>query len=410
MKDNRVVITGIGVVSSVGTGRESFWNALVSGHSGVREIERFDTSALRSHNAAFVIDFDPKLFIPATILRRLDWPTRLVAGATKLALDDAKLAVDEGDGDEIGLILNTTFGPVSTNEKYLRILIERGPREASPLLFPGTVTNAAPGYVAMIHKLRGPSSAIVGASGICYAADLIRYGRADCVLAGGFEEFNELSYRIASELNFLATASNGVNENSRPFDLQRNGFVLGEGAVVVVLESDRHALSRNADIYAEFAGYATVYDPTEDSQISFRSLSDQLLTRAMQGALSDAERTVDDVDAVIALAMSSPEIDTAEAQAFHTLFGSRASTLPVSAIKSVLGETVGMANAAGIVCGALTIAHGVVPPTINYTQPDPTCNVDCVPGSSRTVSVKTVLCNSLELSGNNTTCILKRFE
>jgi len=408
-EDNRVVITGIGAISSVGVGREAFWQALTAGHSGVQEIEQFDTAELPSHKAAWVKDFDPKPLIPRKLLRRLDRPTRLAAAATQIALDDAQLSTGEGPGNEIGLVLNTTFGPVSTNEKYLRTIIDHGPRLASPLLFPGTVTNAAAGYIAMIHKLRGPSSVVVGASGIAYAADLIRSGRAECVLAGSFEGLCETSYRVACELGFLATATANADEDSRPFDVRRNGFVLGEGATILVLESVKHATGRNARIYAEIAGDAVVYDSTQDRLLAFRSMDERLLARAMQTALSEAELCVDEVDAVIALAMSSLEVDTAEARALHTVFGARAATLPVSAIKSALGETVGMANAASIACGALTIAHGVIPPTINCEQRDPVCEVDCVPGTSRALPIRTVLCNSLELSGNNSVCVLTQF-
>jgi 3-oxoacyl-[acyl-carrier-protein] synthase II len=415
MRKKRVVITGIGVVSALGIGRDEFWQSLLFGKSGVKEIEQFSTVGLPSHKAAWVGNFDTG--IPPMLLRRLDRPTRMVTKATALALEDSNLninsvipdVIDENLTEEIGLILNTTFGPVSTNEKYICSMIEQGPAGASPSLFTGTVTNGPAGYASMMFKLRGMSSVIVGASSVSYAFDLIRAGRADCILAGGFEEITETGYHVASELDFLSKSTPEAEENSRPYDTRRNGFILGEGCVIVVLESAGKAVARGANIYAEVAGHATLYDSSEDIRLSFRSLDTTILVSAMESALMDANCSPDEIDAIFGLAMSSPEVDIAEAKAFQRVFGNRLKTISVSAIKGALGETVGMANVAGIACGALAIKNSEIPPTINCEYLAPEIDPGYFHITQQSQQINIILSNSLELSGNDTVHILKRF-
>lgn len=412
---NRVVITGIGVVSSLGIGKDEFWQSLLAGKSGVREIEQFSTELLSSHKAAWIGDFETG--IPPMLLRRLDRPTRMVAKATALALEDSKLdlkidgsqLLDESLTEEVGLILNTTFGPVATNEKYILSMIEQGPAGASPALFTGTVTNGPAGYASMMFRLRGMSSVIVGASSVNYAYDLIRSGRAKCILAGGFEEVTETSYRVASELDFLAKATSEIDENSRPYDLRRNGFVLGEGCVIIVLESADQAVSRGAPIYAELAGQSTFYDSSEDKRLLFRSLDSNILSYGIRNALRNANTDPAEVDVIFGLAMSSPEVDIAEAKSLQLCFGSRLRNITVSAIKGALGETIGMSSAAGIACGALSISNATVPTTLNSECIPQEIDLDFLSNKHFSHEINTVLCNSLELSGNDTVHVLKRF-
>lgn len=415
METKKVVITGIGIVSSLGIGKDEFWKALVSGKSGIRNIEQFSTEGMPSHKAAWVGNFDPG--IPPMLLRRLDRPTRMITKATALALVDSKLKINlPGENtineiltEEIGLIVNTTFGPASTNEKYILSMIEGGPAGASPSLFTGTVTNGPAGFAATMFKLRGMSSVVVGASSVGYAYDLIRAGRANIILAGGFEEITETGYHVASELDFLAKSTSNTEENSYPYDVRRNGFVLGEGSIVLVLESAESARARGVDIYAEIASHTTYYDAKQDSKIPFRGLDSDILSAAMKNSLRMAKSIPSDIDGIIGLAMSSPEIDKSEATALFQVFGDHLERIPICAVKGALGETIGMSGVASVACGALAIRNNYFPSTINSNIIEKEMQCLHLDFNNIDGEINNVLCNTLELSGNDIVHILKRY-
>jgi 3-oxoacyl-[acyl-carrier-protein] synthase II len=399
MHRRRVVITGLGVVSPVGTGVKAFWDGITSGKSGVRDIVSFDASPFRTRIAGECIDFDPKAISYADALR-LDRVCQIALLASEEAVADSGLA--EADEDSTGVFMGTGIGGINTIDQQQKALHQRGPRFVSPLTVPLSMFNAAAGHIAIRHKFRGPSSTIStacssGSNAIGEAFRLIQHGYATTMLAGGTEA--PVSYGIFSGWNALrvmSTRNETPSEAVRPFARDRDGLVLSEGAAVVVLEEYEHAKARGAKIYGEMIGYGYNNDGFHSTR---PSVEGQM--KAIRKALADAQINPEDIDYINAHGTATSANDSTETQAVKAALGDHAHKIPMSSIKSMLGHSMGASGALEFVASALTLRDGIVPPTVNYHDPDPVCDLDYVPNEARNVKVNTLLSNTFGFGGCN---------
>jgi 3-oxoacyl-(acyl-carrier-protein) synthase len=389
-----IVITGIGVVSSIGIGKDQFCRGLRDGADGISEISEFDTGPFRAKKGGMVKGFNAREFIPVSKIRKLDRASQLAIAASKLALEDAKLIITGSNSCEVGIILGSGFCGLANSEAFHRGQVLGGFLELNPMLFPNTVPNAATGNVSIELGIKGVNSTVVQSyctaeAAIIMACDLLAEGRAEVILTGGVDELSEILFRGFSALNLLSY-DRGDGEMSRPYDLHRNGIVLGEGAAILVLEREGGALSRCVDPYGRILGYSLVggFDaasPWRDMERSIRL--------AIEGM--DKERKVDYISGV---GNSSKKVDEIEAKAIKGAFPSDYGALPISSIKSMVGESIasgGMRMAAN----ATIVEEGFIPPTIHYKTPDPRCDLSYVVNSSVDSEVKTILHNALSPDG-----------
>jgi 3-oxoacyl-[acyl-carrier-protein] synthase II len=409
----RVVITGIGVVSPVGSNLSDFWKNLTSGTSGAGPITYFDTANYPVKIAAQLSGFSVDAFIPKKEQRRIDTNCHYALAAAKMAMDDSGLDATRFDPERAGSTVGSGVGGISTLEVQHGILIEKGPSRCSPFTIPQMIANMASGLVAIQHNLKGPNYAIVsacasGAHSIGDAARMIRHGDADIMLAGGTEApITPVSVAGFASMGALCDKFNDrPTEGSRPFDKDRCGFVMGEGACIVVLEDLEAARSRGARIYCEVAGFGMTCDafhmtaPSSDGEGGKRS---------MVNAMKDAGVNPGDVSYINAHGTSTPLNDKIETQAIKSALGEDAARrVMISSTKSMTGHTLGAAGAIETAVCALAIQHGVVPPTINYTTPDPDCDLDYVPNTARQADVRVCLNNSLGFGGHNACLCLKK--
>lgn len=406
MDRRRVVVTGMGTVNPLAHSVDEFWAALLAGKSGAAPITLFDPSGLTTNFAAEVKDFDPDTYLPRKESRRLDRSTMLFWAATKQAMDDAGLSFEDGDpaGLRAGVVCGTGIGGIGTTQSQIDVLNDRGPGRISPLAIPMIMSNQAAGAVSIDFHLAGPSTCTVtacaaAANAIGDAAEIIRRGVADVMVAGGMEgAVTEFAMGGFASMKALSTRNNDPEAASRPFDRDRDGFVLGEGAGSLVLESWEHAAARGARIYGEVSGYGMSADAYH---ITLPRPGGGGAARAMQGALDDAGVAGDDVDYINAHGTSTPANDATETLAIKTVFGGHAYRLPVSSTKSMTGHMLGGAGAVEAVISLKTLVEGVVPPTINYMIPDPECDLDYVPNEPREVRIRRALSNSFGFGGHN---------
>jgi 3-oxoacyl-[acyl-carrier-protein] synthase II len=408
----RAVITGLGIISPLGVTKDKFWEALVQGKSGVRPISRFDASGFRTRIAAEVLDFDPEAYMDKKEARRMDRCTQFAVAAARLALEDAGLAPGQADPDRVGVVLGCGIGGIETFEEQVGILKTRGPDRVSPFFVPMMISNMAAGYIAIIHKFYGPNSTVVTACAssnhaIGEALRLIQRDEADVVLSGGSEAAIVPS-AIAGfcSMKAMSTRNEEPERACRPFDAARDGFVIGEGAVILVLEKLEHALARGARIYAEVAGYGQSCDAYH---ITAPDPDGSGAAKAMARALKDAGLKPEEVSYINAHGTSTPLNDKVETMAIKKVFGEFAYRIPVSSTKSMTGHLLGAAGGIEAAASVLSIVHGVVPPTINYEHPDPECDLDYVPNKARTVQVDVVLSNGLGFGGHNATLVFRRY-
>jgi len=409
----RVVITGLGLTTPLGVGIDNVWANIVDGKSGIGPITRFDASRHETRIAGEVKDFVPEDFITPKEVRRMDLFIQYAIAATRIALDSARLDMTKEDAERVGAIVGTGLGGLPTLEKYHTILLEKGPGRISPFFIPMLIANEAPGNIAIQFGLKGPNLSVVtacatGAHSIGDAFRVIQYNDADVMVAGGTEaNLTPLTIGGFNALKALSTRNDPPEKASRPFDKERDGFVVGEGAGIVVLEELEHARMRGAPIYAEIIGYgynADAYHITAPSPDGDGSI------RCMRLALKDAGIPPGQVDYINAHGTSTDLNDLSETIAIKKVFGDGAYKIPISSTKSMIGHLLGAAGAVEAIFSILAIRDQVCPPTINYEHQDPECDLDYVPNTARKHPINVVMSNSFGFGGTNAVLAFRRYE
>lgn len=410
--DRRVVITGYGVISPIGIGADDFWNSLASGKSGISRVSSFDASQFSSQICAEVKNFQPEEYIDKKKIRKMDRFSQLAFAAAKMAIEDAKLDMEKEDSFRVGVIVGSGIGGLSTVAAEHKVLLEKGPRRVSPFMIPMLITNIAAGEIAIAHNIQGPNYSLSSACAtsnhtVGDALRLIRYGDADVIIAGGSEAaVTPLGLAGFCSAKALSTRNDDPEHASRPFDKERDGFVMGEGAGIVILESLEHALSRGAFIRAELIGYGA----TDDAyHITAPSPDGQSAARAMSNALADGGVKPEEVNYINAHGTSTPLNDKVETLAIKKVFGDYAYKIPVSSSKSMIGHLLGAAGVVELIATILSMEKEMLPPTINYEFPDPECDLDYVPNKARPKKINVVLSNSLGFGGHNATLVVRKY-
>lgn len=407
----RVVITGIGLVSPLGLDAPSTWAALVAGQSGIGPITKFDAAAMSSRIAGEVRDFDPHAFIDKKEARKMDAFTHYAVAATFEALRDASFTIDAGNADSVGVYIGSGIGGLPLLEETHRELLARGPRRVSPFFIPGMILNLAAGNVSILTGAKGPNLAIAtacatGSHAIGESFRLIREGFAVAMIAGGTEAvITPLAVGGFCSMKALSTRNDEPQRASRPFDADRDGFVIGEGAGILLLEEREAALARGARIHAEIIGYGLSGDAYH---MSAPSIDGDGAIRAMRMALEVAGVKPEEVDYINAHGTSTPAGDRVETMAVKRTFGEHAYRLVCASTKSMTGHLLGAAGGLETAVAALAVEHDIVPPTINRDTPDPECDLDCVPGEARRMKVDVALNNSFGFGGTNATLLLRK--
>jgi 3-oxoacyl-[acyl-carrier-protein] synthase II len=407
----RVALTGVGVVSPIGIGRDAFWAALVEGRSGVRRITVFDPTPYETQIGGEVTDFDPSAFMDRKEVRRNDRFVQFALAATRLALDDAGLRITPHNAERIGVIIGSGIGGASTWEDQHRILLERGPGRVSPFFVPMLMMNGGSGIVSIATGAKGPNFSVVsacatGGHAIGEASRAIQHGEADAMICGGSEAaLTPLSLAGFGTMKAMSTRNDAPARAVRPFDAGRDGFVMGEGAGILVLEAWEQAERRGARIYAEICGYGTSSDAFHITQPDPEGDG---AARAMLAALQDANLEPAQVDYINAHGTSTPYNDKCETVAIKRVWGPQAHRVAVSSTKSMTAHLLGAAGGVEAIVCALAIERGTIPPTINYEVPDPDCDLDYVPNTARKTRVDVAMSNAFGFGGHNSILILRR--
>ena len=407
----RVVVTGMGVISPVGNNSQAFWRSLCSGVCGIERIRNFDASAFDSQIAGEVKDFNPQDYgISQKQAKRLPKFVQYAISAAKEAIQTSNLDLEKEDRNRIGVLVGAGIGNLQVVEDEHSVLLEKGPSRVSPFLIPKLIGNEASGFVAITFRLKGPNLCITtacasGGHSVGIACRTIQYGEVDIMLAGGTEScITPLSVAGFCSLKALSCRNNDPKKASRPFDGQRDGFVMAEGCGIVVLEELEHARKRGAPIIAEIKGFGMSADAYHSTAPDPEG---EGAAQAMQAALKDAQINPQEVDYINAHGTSTKLNDKIETLAIKKVFGEQAKKLMVSSTKSMTGHLLGAAGAVEFIVSCLSIKDGLVPPTINYEFPDPECDLDYVPNSARHIAIKTVMSNSLGFGGHNACLIVK---
>ena len=413
MMERRVVITGIGLVSPLGIGTVQTWEALLAARSGIGTITRFDTAEYPAKIAGEVRGFDPAAYSPAKEVKKSDLFIHYALAATQFAIEDAKLSISETNAERVGVYIGSGIGGLPSIERQHAELLQRGPRRISPFFIVGLIINLASGQVSIRYGAKGPNLAnstacSTGTHAIGDSARLIARGDADVMICGGTEAVvTPLAVGGFSAMRALSTRNDEPEKASRPFDADRDGFVIGEGAGIVILEELGLALQRGAPVYAEVAGYGCSADAFH---ISAPSEDGDGPVRVMRNTLADAGASPAAVDYINAHGTSTPIGDKIETMAIKTVFGDHARKLMVSSTKSMTGHLLGAAGGLETGITALAVKHGVIPPTINYARKDPECDLDYVPNEARRARITYALNNSFGFGGTNASLLLKRLE
>lgn len=409
----RVVITGLGAITPIGIGKDEFWQSLIAGKSGIGPITRFDAAEYTTQIAGEVEGFGPEKYIDKKEAKRMDRFTQFAVAASRMAIEDAALQLDKEDRQRIGTFIGTGIGGIETLHEQFRVLFDKGPGRISPFFVPMMIANMASGQTSITFGLQGPSSCTVtacatGTNSIGDAFKIIQRGDADVMLAGGTEAaISPAAVAGFCSMKALSTRNDEPTRASRPFDKDRNGFVMGEGAGIVVLESLEHALARGARIYVEIAGYGFNADAFH---ITAPAPEGAQAAKCMEAAIKDAGLAPQNVDYINAHGTSTPLNDKNETLAIKTLFGAHAAKLAISSIKSMTGHLLGAAGGIECIATALTIVNKVIPPTINYETPDAELDLDYVPNTAREKAVDVAISNSFGFGGHNATILVKRYE
>jgi len=410
--NNRVVVTGMGIITPVGTGKESFWNAIKQGESGVGQIDYFDPSEFTTQIAAQVKGFNGEDYLDRKELRRMDRFVQFGVSSAKIAIEDSGLDLEKVDLNRMGVSVGSGIGGIGTMEENYSILMKKGPRRVTPFLVPMMIANMAAGCISIEFGARGPNTTLVTACAtathsIGDAFKIIQRGDADIMMAGGSEAaITPLSVAGFCSARALSTKNDDPSKASRPFDKERDGFVIGEGSVVLILEDLKHARARDATIYAEVAGFGmsadayhmTAPDPEGDGA-----------ARCMACAVADSGLKVQDIDYINAHGTSTLYNDKLETSAIKRIFGEKAYNIPVSSTKSMIGHLLGAAGSAELAATILAMNNSFIPPTINYEVPDPECDLDYVPNKGREGAIEAALSNSFGFGGTNASLVVKKY-
>ena len=403
----------MGLVTPVGTGLQKVWEAICQGQSGIDKITRFDTSDFPCRIAGEVRDFNPEDYIDKKEVKKMDIFIHYALAAASIAMADAGLKISEELADKAGVIVGVGLGGLPALERYHILLQEGGPKKISPFFIPMMIANLAAGQVSIHFGFKGPNSCVTtacaaGAHAIGDSLRLIQRGEADVMIAGGAEStITPLALGGFCAMRALTFRNDTPQKASRPFDKDRDGFVMGEGAGILILEELEHALRRKARIYAELVGYSLSADAYH---ITMPDPEGGGAARCMQGALKDGNLLPEEIDYINAHGTSTPLNDKHETMAIKKVFGEHAYKLAVSSTKSMTGHLLGAAGGIEAIFSILTIYNGILPPTINYETSDPECDLDYVPNKARKAEVRTVLSNSFGFGGTNACLIIKRFE
>jgi 3-oxoacyl-[acyl-carrier-protein] synthase II len=413
-EQRRVVVTGLGLVTPLGIGLEKNWQALVAGQSGIRKIDRFpNIDAFASRIAGQVPDFRAEDFIEPKEIKKMDLFIQYSVAAASMAMEHSGLKVDPQEAENVGVIIGVGLCGIDTIEATERAYLDGGPRKISPFFIPKVISNLAPGQIAIRHGAKGvnwtPTSACAsGTHAIGEAFHLIRRGLQDAVIAGGAESaITPLGVGGFSAMKALSTRNDEPERASRPFDKERDGFVIAEGSGVLILEERDRALKRGAKIYAEVIGYGANGDA---HHMTAPAPEGEGAARCMRLSLKDAGIAPSEVDYINAHGTSTEYNDTNETQAIKKVFGEQAFKLAVSSTKSMTGHLLGAAGAVEGVFSVLALRHGIIPPTINYENPDPDCDLDYVPNHARRADIRVALSNSFGFGGTNACVIFRRGE
>lgn len=409
---HRVVITGIGAVTALGHDLDTFWNNLVQGKSGVSKIESFDVSEYPTQIAASVKDFNPEDYIDRKEARKMDRFVQFAAAAAKNALADSGLNIaEQADPERVGVMIGSGIGGLGTWEDQHNILLQKGPKRVSPFFIPMMIANMASGHVSILFGAKGPNTTAVtacatGTHSIGDSYKLIQRGDADVMICGGAEAtIRPTGLAGFCSMRAMSTRNDEPEKASRPFDLERDGFIMGEGSGILILESLEHAQKRGAKIYGEIIGYGLSGDAHHMTEPDPNGPE-----RCMKMAIRDAGLEPEQIDYINAHGTSTPVGDRSETIAIKRALGDHAYKVAISSTKSMTGHLLGAAGGVEAVICALTIQNGVIAPTINLEHPDPECDLDYVPNEARHADVKVAMSNSFGFGGHNATIILKKFE
>ncbi len=413
MTNRRVVVTGIGLVSPVGIGTEVNWRALTTGQSGIGKITRFDASAFASRIAGEVKGFDPLQFVEKKDVKKMDVFIQYAIAASQFAMDDAKLAITEANAANVGVFVGSGIGGFTSIEREHEALLAGGPRKISPFFIPASIINLAAGQVSIRFGAKGPNLATctacsASAHAVGESFEIIRRGDADAMIAGGSEAaITPMSVGGFAAMRAMSTRNDEPGRASRPFDKDRDGFIIGEGSGIIILEERESAIARGARIYAEIVGYGMSGDayhitaPTEDGSGA---------VRVMDMALRKSHVAPQQVGYINAHGTSTPHNDRIETLAIKNLFGEHARKMAISSTKSMTGHLLGAAGGLEAGITALAVYHQTAPPTINLDTPDPDCDLDYVPGKCRAVKMEYALSNSFGFGGTNAALLFKKHE
>ncbi len=407
----RVVVTGIGLVSPVGIGVSEGWSNIVAGKSGIGPVTKFDTEGYACRIAGEVKDFDPAKFMPQKLVKRLDPFVQYAIAASKEAWEDSGLDINKENPERIGVITGCGLGGLGSIEHFRDVLVNRGPRRVSPFFIPMAIPNMASGQISILFNAKGPNTVVctacaAGTHAIGQAFKEIQRGAADVMFCGGTEAvITELALAGFGSLKALSTRNDEPERASRPFDRDRDGFIIGEGSGMLIIESLEHAEKRGARILAEISGFGLTGDayhmtaPPDDGEGG---------ARAMIEALKDANMAPEDIDYINAHGTSTPLNDSCETKAIKSVFGEHAYKIPVSSTKSMTGHLLGGAGGVEAVFTVKALDEGIVPPTINYENPDPECDLDYVPNEARKMDIRTAMSNSFGFGGTNGVLIFNK--
>ncbi|UCH00035.1 MAG: beta-ketoacyl-ACP synthase II [Deltaproteobacteria bacterium] len=408
----RVVITGLGMVTPLSIGVEENWEAVSKGKSGIGPITKFDASSFPCQIAGEVRDFRSEDFLSAKDAKHLDIFIHYAIASARMAVEDSRLKITPKNNQRVGCVTGSGIGGLSTIEFYHKALLEKGPRRVSPFFIPGIITNMAPGQIAIEFGARGPNTCVVtacaaSAHAIGDSFKIIQRGAAEAMISGGTEAvITPLALGGFTSMKSLSTRNDEPERASRPFDIERDGFIMSEGGGIIILEELNHALDRGADIYAEMVGYGMSSDAYHFTAPDPDGIGASL---CMEAALKDAGLNPTDIDYINAHGTSTKLNDISETKAIKSVFGDHAYKIAISSTKSMTGHLLGGAGVVESIYSILTIRNGLIPPTINYEFPDPECDLDYVPNEARMAKVRSVLSNSFGFGGTNSSLIFKEF-
>ena len=406
-------MTGVGLVTPCGVGVENVWSAILSGRSGIGPITRFDTTKFDTKFAGEVKDFNPEDYVQPKEVKKMDLFIHYALAAADIAVKDAGLDMGQEDSERVGVVVGTGLGGLPTIEKYHSVLLERGPGRITPFFIPMLIANEAPGHIAIQHGIKGPNLCIVtacatGAHSIGEAYRIIQYGDADVMVAGGSEaNLTPLTVGGFNAMKALSIRNDEPAKASRPFERDRDGFVVAEGSGVVIMEEIEHAKKRGARIYAELVGYGYNGDAYH---ITAPCPDGDGFIRCMKMALRDANISAEGVDYINAHGTSTKLNDYTESLAIKQVFKEKAYKIPVSSTKSMTGHLLGAAGAVEAIFSVLAIRDNVCPPTINHENPDPECDLDYVPNEARSHTLDVAMSNAFGFGGTNCTLIFRRLQ